>query len=864
METTKITWYEKKEKIPVQGIRCPEAVLLRCESQGNKYCLVDHWDLLNVKKQYNTLHEVSKTLNKDDVIPQKLVFDIDVKAKDLKTLGVEKKKKWIWSEDLSSDSLLSVILDSIKRVIKKTYGKKCKDISVDSCCRPEKASFHIYVNDYYVQSNWQARKFTELIVQDVSQKINIDEQLVGTKIFDYNIYGTFHSLRLRDSVKLDDPTPMRNISGHTSTASSLFTYIENCKKLPLIEGTTLKKPKKEKLAKKEFLEEDEEEVVEMIKALVPMLSQERSDPFESWRDVGMCLKGICPDEAVALDLFHEFSSKSDKYDSSDVDSWWEKFNPDGSLKMGSLRHWAKEDSPEDYADYILSSKEERKGKLADLVKQDVQQLELQDTIPFESYLEDYKKTVKTKKSFERWELRTLTDMNRYAHVLTGYSKALVIYRDAVYNDGIKMNTFIIKSKKEFVDTFSKWKYSPYIGENQSSKKESIIKQWIDWEDCSTFSRYVCHPGNAAPNEFNTFEGFAISKENADSYMELLSPKEKKKALATLKRWKNFLLTAWCKNNEESYEYLLNFMAHGLQYPGKRLGTATILRGNEGIGKGMIVQTLGKIYGSNYFFHPSSARDVVGEFNGLLENKFLVFLDECVWGGDKREEGKLKALITEETITINKKGKDQMVRQNCSIFYIASNTEWIIPVGKTARRFHCLEVGDNLYQMSKKEIDEIRLIDPHIVAWFLYNRDISKFNSRHVPKTELLKDQKLRDLHPIEQWWLDKVSDGDNIEKDDSYEVFSFDSYIYKDLLYSLYSSSSYVTPYTKNRIIFWKKLRTLMVDCKEIRTKKKEDGKIVRQLAIKIPSCDECKKMINDRFQQDMFDTEDIEEVEID
>jgi Family of unknown function (DUF5906) len=57
---------------------------------------------------------------------------------------------------------------------------------------------------------------------------------------------------------------------------------------------------------------------------------------------------------------------------------------------------------------------------------------------------------------------------------------------------------------------------------------------------------------------------------------------------------------------------------------------------------------------------------------------LLFADEAFWVGDKQGENVLKALITEPTPTIARKGKDLLTVKNCLRTMMASENEWIVP------------------------------------------------------------------------------------------------------------------------------------------------------------------------------------------
>ena len=83
----------------------------------------------------------------------------------------------------------------------------------------------------------------------------------------------------------------------------------------------------------------------------------------------------------------------------------------------------------------------------------------------------------------------------------------------------------------------------------------------------------------------------------------------------------------------------------------------------------------------------------GRFNMHLSKALLVFLDEAMWAGDKKAEGKLKSLITEPTILFEPKGIDSLAMKNYLSVIIASNEAWAVPSTGDERRFFVLDVSD---------------------------------------------------------------------------------------------------------------------------------------------------------------------------
>lgn len=92
---------------------------------------------------------------------------------------------------------------------------------------------------------------------------------------------------------------------------------------------------------------------ELISTLIGFLSKKRSSEYDSWKSVGLCLKNI----GGSIENFDSFSQLcKSKYDAAQVVDFWNAAKPDGSLTIGSLKYWAKEDSPRKYAAHMKSLK----------------------------------------------------------------------------------------------------------------------------------------------------------------------------------------------------------------------------------------------------------------------------------------------------------------------------------------------------------------------------------------------------------------------------------------------------------------------------------------------------------------------------
>jgi uridine kinase len=188
-----------------------------------------------------------------------------------------------------------------------------------------------------------------------------------------------------------------------------------------------------------------------------------------------------------------------------------------------------------------------------------------------------------------------------------------------------------------------------------SEKEwkSKAKIWLSSPLRRTYLRIVFDPTNNNDAYYNVWKGFAFNP---------------KKGICEL--YKTHIKDGICNGNVEHFAYVWKWMAHLIQHPDK-IGTALLLMGSQGTGKGSFAKHLGRLLGQ-HFIHLDNLEQVVGNFNYHLRNAVLVFADEAIWGGNKKDIGRVKAMITEETAIIEQKGKDPIELPNFRHFIFSSN------------------------------------------------------------------------------------------------------------------------------------------------------------------------------------------------
>jgi hypothetical protein len=274
----------------------------------------------------------------------------------------------------------------------------------------------------------------------------------------------------------------------------------------------------------------------------------------------------------------------------------------------------------------------------------------------------------------------------------------------------------------------------------------LYQAWLESKTRRDYRTIVfCPPPlTCQATDYNLWKGFAITPVAGDCQLFL-----------------DHVRDVICSGNAAHYEYMMNLLALTIQEPGVPSEVAVVLKGEAGTGKGIFVRSIGDLFGRHYA-HLDKVDQLVGHFNSLLSAKVIVFADEAFWAGDKRELGALKRLITEPTLTIERKGIDATQEKNCVHLFMATNEEWAFPAMLKERRAFVLHVsskrrGDFEYfgklAAHLKDGGLAALLD--LLLKFKVDRELL----RHVPRTKELRAQQGQSLTPVLEWWQDCLYEG---------------------------------------------------------------------------------------------------------
>lgn len=421
--------------------------------------------------------------------------------------------------------------------------------------------------------------------------------------------------------------------------------------------------------------------------------------YDRWLRVGQAINSQHWGDE-GLDLWDRWSRKGKRYKKGECRVRWAGFSPDGNVRVGTIFYLAKEGG------WTPAPEDSKPGKWDDIIEA----------------------------------------MNaRYAMVMVGGK--IKILREKETPDAI-IEGFDLMHREDFKTLCSNQNHAfvnPNTG-NITLKSEAEI--WLAHENRRTYPNGIgLFPSGAPLGWYNTWCGWPYSPDDSGDCSLFL----------------NHILEVICSGNKELYNWVVDWMADGIQDPENPKGTAIVMKGEEGTGKGTLADTYGRLFGAHYR-HLIDDHHLIGNFNAHLMNALMVFADEIIWGGNKKAAGKLKGLVTERFIIGERKGVDAVTMRNMIRLMIASNEDWVIPAGPQSRRWLVLQVNDSRRQDHAyfgQIRDQLKNGGMNKLMHFLLHRKVESNLSR-APHTSALEEQ--RSLHQLAhspmQWWGEVLSNRD--------------------------------------------------------------------------------------------------------
>jgi hypothetical protein len=288
-----------------------------------------------------------------------------------------------------------------------------------------------------------------------------------------------------------------------------------------------------------------------------------------------------------------------------------------------------------------------------------------------------------------------------------------------------------------------------LRDNETEIRKDLGTAWIENPRRRTYRRVALIPKGSCPADtYNLWRGYGVHPKDGD--------------WGTIE---HHLRQVICSGDRANFDWLTNWMAYTVQNPDKQAEVAAVLRGEKGVGKGLVGQMLMRIF-RDHALHISNGKHLTGNFNSHLADVLFLFVDEAFWAGDKQGESVLKALVTEDRLMIEPKHVNGFNVRNLLKILISANEDWVVPATGDERRYFVLDVpstmkGDKAYfdkLAAAINGDELDAFLGHLLQ-----RDLSEFDHRNPPHTAALNKQKLHGLDSVQRFWFDCLSQGEIVD-----------------------------------------------------------------------------------------------------
>jgi hypothetical protein len=230
-----------------------------------------------------------------------------------------------------------------------------------------------------------------------------------------------------------------------------------------------------------------------------------------------------------------------------------------------------------------------------------------------------------------------------------------------------------------VKTFNQYKTTDFKITHERGEKigykeirRNFIELWTDDEDIRIYQTMNFYPLPKTESEmdevrwnksntedvFNLFLGYnniinsPLPKDDSIHYDDEPIVDEEK-VLKVIQSWRDIVLNL-CEGDEGYYNFYVNFLSLKLLDPTNRLGIAIILEGLQGSFKNAHIEPIKTIIGRRHAFETANIEDILGTHAEGTINKLLLILNELEGKDSMDFEGKLKSLITEDSIVSNMK------------------------------------------------------------------------------------------------------------------------------------------------------------------------------------------------------------------
>jgi hypothetical protein len=306
----------------------------------------------------------------------------------------------------------------------------------------------------------------------------------------------------------------------------------------------------------------------------------------------------------------------------------------------------------------------------------------------------------------------------------------------------------IYMKKEALKTsYENLKYDEIVSVGNDTKiiTKSFISKWLEDETMRSYEDVGVYPPDieCPPNYYNLWVPFEMENITDYEYND-----------DAVTKFRNHIRIL-CNNDDSHFEYFEKWIAQMIQYPSVKTIFPTFIS-KQGAGKSTINVLFTKMFGSAKVFSTSVISNVVGTFNPMMADAFLVNLNELSKKDTMAMDSYMKESITDSTIVINIKGVSQFVIPSFHRFIGFTNSEDPLITTKDDRRNWIVKCSNELignkdyFKMIYDLIDDVNAVKSYY-EYLKQIPDMDRFNKLPMPITEYQRDLQTTNDSPIETW-----------------------------------------------------------------------------------------------------------------
>ena len=320
-------------------------------------------------------------------------------------------------------------------------------------------------------------------------------------------------------------------------------------------------------------------------------------------------------------------------------------------------------------------------------------------------------------------MRFMNDLKRCA-ILFGTGTVLVAIK--CYDSLKEINTIEIITEEKFINTLKGIKIG-YYRKNDRLKECNAFMVYDDGKNKNCLLHKGMRFYSTAQDVFSYFQGY--------DYKELEEYDEDRISV-----YLNHIRENIANENEELYNYILNWISYILQNPGGKTETCLVITGEQGTGKNTFTDVICNLMQRYSVRNLTDISHLVGKFNSVIENNKLIVCNELSSADSnlRMNADSLKSIITEKVSAVESKYMEPRMVENVVNLIILSNHFDPVKVENGDRRY----VVCNTNEIHKNDQDYFGALINTFTEEFYQNlftyfmkRNLDGVNLRILPKTE---------------------------------------------------------------------------------------------------------------------------------